>query len=87
MRFCMAASNAPLRADTGWLPVQYDSMSNGRMTAGRGCVTSFKLSPNLRKAALPAGGLSAADADIARLDSVMEVAIKSDVGPDVGATT
>ena len=83
MRICMAVSNAPHRADTGWLLLQYDSMSNGGMTAGRGCITSFKLSPNLRKAALLAGGLNAADA----VDSVMEVAIKSDVGPDVGATT
>ena len=51
----------------------------------RGCVTCFKLSPNLRKPALPAGGLSAAEVDVARLDAVVDVALKSDVGADHGS--
>ena len=40
-------------------------------------MTCFKLSPNLRKPALPAGGLSAAEVDTARLDAVVDVALKS----------
>lgn len=53
--------------------------------ARRGCVTCFKLSPNLRKAAAAAGEPGAGAADVARLDAVMEVAIKSDVAPDLAA--
>lgn len=47
-------------------------------------MTCFKLSPNLRKPALPAGGLTTAEVDCARLDAVVDVALKSDVGTDPG---
>ena len=45
----------------------------------RGAVTSLKLSPNLRKAWPPAGGQSLVEAETARLDAVMAVALKSRV--------
>jgi len=44
----------------------------------RGCVTSLKLSPNLRKMAEVPKGSNATDVEIAKLNKIMEVALKGE---------
>jgi len=47
----------------------------------RGCVTSLKMSPNLRKpSAAPPDGKTAEDVEVDKLDKIMEVALKGDAG-------
>jgi hypothetical protein len=48
-------------------------------TVVRGCVTSLKLSPNLRRVSKPEVG-SVEEAEAAKLSRVIEVALKGDVG-------
>ena len=47
-----------------------------------GCVTSFKLSPNLRKCSKPEKGQKFEDLEIAKLDHVLDVARRSNVNLD-----
>lgn len=48
----------------------------------KGCVTSLKLSPNLRKSSKPEKGQKLEDLEMAKLDQVIEVARKSEVHAD-----
>ncbi|GMH42343.1 hypothetical protein BSKO_10262 [Bryopsis sp. KO-2023] len=48
----------------------------------RGCVTSLKLSPNLRKVCQPEKGEKLEELEVAKLDKVIEVALKSYVGEE-----
>ena len=45
----------------------------------RGCISCLKLSPNLRKVAFSADERKKGDVDVARLDAIIEVALKSDI--------
>ncbi|CAG9462428.1 unnamed protein product [Pedinophyceae sp. YPF-701] len=42
-----------------------------------GCVTALKLSPNLHRACKPEEGQSVAEADVARMDRIIDIAFKS----------
>lgn len=45
----------------------------------RGCISCLKLSPNLRKVAFVPDERKKAEVDVARLDAIIEVALKSDM--------
>ncbi len=52
------------------------------MVCRRGFVTSLKLSPNLRKQSVPQEKQRLEDLEVAKLDRVIEVAVKSTPGGD-----